>query len=253
MRIKLWMLVLSCLCLSVSFQSAEFWLKKPYTKWSQQECRDLLMKSPWSFVYTDTNIYEPATNASAGTGGRLPPGQQRASQEPQTGEREIYLHFHFTLLTAKPIRMAHGQLTLLKAPEAKDQVERMINVPAGKEIVVQLSYSSEPPGISQIHDIQGFFLRASLADFQGRTTMASSDKTVPVSTYVQPNDRSSYPLLIFPRLDENGQPYFNGKEKSILLRCECSIPIASKGTAVPSRMTVKVEPKKMFFENEFCL
>ncbi len=243
---------LACLCLAVSFHAAESWQKTHYTSWSQKECQELLTRSPWSFVFTDTSIYEPATNISSGTGG-LTQGQQRASQEPQTGEREVYLYFQFTLLTAKPIRMARGQMTLLKVPEAKAQVEQMINLPVGKEIVIQLSYTSQPPGISQIHDIHGFFLRASLAEFQGGTTLASSDKTVPISAYVQPNDKSPYPLLIFRRLDDNGQPYFTGKEKSILLRCECSIPIASKGTAVPFRMVVKMEPKKMFFENGFCL
>ena len=252
MKVRQFIPFLACLCLAVSFQAAEFWQKKHYTTWSQKECQELLTKSPWSLVFTDTTIYEPATNIPSGASGSTP-GQQRASLEPQTGEREIYLYFQFTLLTAKPIRMARGQMTLLKVPDAKAQVEKMVNAPVAKEIVVQLSYSSQPPAISQIHDIQAFFLRASQAEFKGGTTLASSDKTVPISGYVQPNDKTPYPLLIFARLDDSGQPYFTGKEKSLLLRCECSIPIASKGTSVPFRMVVKMEPKKMFFEDEFCL
>jgi hypothetical protein len=144
-------------------------------------------------------------------------------------------------------------MTLLKAPETKAQVEQLVTAPVGKEIVIQLSYTSEPPAISQIHDIQAFFLRASLADFQGGTTLSSSNRTVPLSAYVQPHEKNVFPLLVFPRSDENGQPFFNGNEKSMLLRCECNIPIASKGTAVPIRMVVKMEPKRMFFEDEFCL
>ena len=86
------------------------------------------------------------------------------------------------------------------------------------------------------------------------TALASSDnKTVPISAYVQPTERNPFPLLVFPRFDQSGQPYFTGKEKSITLRCECKIPLASKEIAEPFRMTVKMEPKKMIFDNEFCM
>jgi hypothetical protein len=244
----------ACCLMIESILGADFWQKKAYTQWSQEECKMLLMKSPWSFIYTETNIYEPATNISSGTSGPPTQGQSSASLEPQTGERETSIHFLFTLLSAKPIRMARGQLALLKAPETKGQVEQMINQPESKVIVVQLSYASEPPGISAMHDIHAFFLRASLADFQTNTHLMSSEgKIVPIAAYAQPNEKNPFALLIFPRFDSSGAPNFTGKEKSITMRCECKIPIAAKGRDVPFRMSAKMDPKKMVFDNQFCL
>ena len=253
MQTKAFGALLACFLAGQPLWGADFWQKKTYTQWSQEECRMLLMKSPWSFDYTETSIYDPATNISSGPGS-LTEGQRRASLEPQTGERETSLHFQFTLLSAKPIRMARGQLTLLKAPDAKAQVEQMVNQPEGKAIVVQLAYSSDPPGISAVHDIYAFLLRASLADFQANTHLMSSEgKIVPINAYVQPNEKNPFALLIFSRYDANGAPNFSGKEKNITLRCECKIPIVAKGAEVSFKMIIKMDPKKMVFDNQFCL
>ena len=58
---------------------------------------------------------------------------------------------------------------------------------------------------------------------------------------------------MFPRFDESGKPYFTGKEKSITLRSDLKIPIAQRGGRVNYSVFVKMDPKKMTFQNEFSM
>jgi len=242
------------LFLAGTLWAAAFWEKAEYTSWSQKECEQMLTKSPWAFQYTHTNFYRPATNISGGPGATTE-GESNASFEPQTGERESRITFHFVLVSARPIRMARAQLGLLQSPQPKDQAEQFINQPVGNEILVQVQYASRPPGISAIHDIQNYFRRATINNFQSNTFLTSSDRKEPVhaSRYEQPNERNPFVLFAFPRLDEAGKSLFTGKEKSITLRCELRIPIAQRGGSENYSIFGKMEPKKMMFQNEFSM
>lgn len=254
MRRTLAGVTIALISLSVVYWADDFWRKKDYNSWTPKECEELLSRSPWTFRYTETNFYSPATNISAGTE-TLTPGQQAASLEPQTGQRESRISFQFTLMSAKPIRMARGRLSLVQAPQMKEQVEQFINQPPGKEILFQLSYFSQPPGISALHDIHNYFRRATINDFQSSMTLTSSETKTPVHIirYEPPDERKAYAILAFPRYQADGQPFFTGKEKSITLRSELNIPIAQRGTLQRFSVFVKLEPKKMFFQNEFAL
>ncbi len=233
--------------------AADFWQQKDYTSWSQRDCEQMLTKSPWALQYAHTNFYSPATNIARST--EQTEGQSNASLEPQTGERESRIIFQFILLTAKPIRMARAQIGLLQSPDIKAQVEQFVNQPAGPEIFFQVQYASRPPGLSAIHDIQNYFRRATINDFQTNTFLTSSESKEPIhiSRYEQPNEKNSFGLFVFPRFDPNGKPYFTGKEKSITLRSDLKIPLVQRGGRESYSIFVKMEPKKMVFRNEFCM
>ena len=234
--------------------TAEFWEKKDFTSWTRKECEQLLKQSPWSFQFTHTNFYDPAKNIST-SNSTLTQGQQNASLEPQTGERESYILFQFVLVTAKPVRMARAQLALLQTPNIKAQLDQFINQPVGKEIVFEVQYASRPPGSSAIHDIQNYFRRATLNDFQGNTILTSSERKEPIhiSRYEPPTEKSPFGFFVFPRQDDAGVPLFTGKEKSISLRSDLKIPIAARGAKESYSIFIKMDARKMFFQNEFAL
>ena len=247
-----------CVVFSGVLWAADFWQQKEYTAWSQKDCEQMLTKSPWAYQYDHTNFYRPATNianSNAGGNATLTEGQTNASLEPQQGERETRIIFQFILATAKPIRMARAQIGMLQSPDMKAQAEQFVNQPVGKEILIQVQYTSRPPGISAIHDIQNFFRRATINDFQGNTFLTSSDSKQPIhiSRYEQPNEKTPFGLFVFPRFDESGKPYFTGKEKSITLRSDLKIPIAQRGGRENYSIFVKMDPKKMTFQNEFSM
>jgi len=234
--------------------AADFWQKADYTSWSQRDCEQMLTKSPWAFQYVHTNFYRPATNISAGPG-TVTEGEASARLEPQSGERESRIIFQLVLVSAKPIRMARARLLLFQSPNMTAQAEQFVNQIVGKEIPIQVQYASRPPGLSAIHDIQNYFRRATINDFQTDTFLTSSDSKEPIhiSRYEPPTEKSPFGFFVFPRFDPSGKPYFTGKEKSITLRSDLKIPLAQQGRAETYSIFVKMEPKKMVLQNEFCM
>ena len=144
---------------------------------------------------------------------------------------------------------------MLQSPAMKDQAEQFVNQPVGNEILIQVQYPARPPGISAIHDIQNFFRRATISDFQGNTFLTSSESKQPIhiSRYEQPNEKNAFGVFVFPRVDPSGKPYFTGKEKSITLRSDLKIPLAQRGGSENYSIFVKMEPKKMVFHPEFSM
>lgn len=181
--------------------AADFWEKTEYTSWSQKDREWKLTKSPWAFQYVHTNFCRLATNIPNSPG--APEGEASAGLEPQSGERESRITFQFTLVTAKPIRMARAQMGLLQSSMMKDQAEQFVNQPVGNEILLQVQYASRPPGLSAIHDIQNYFRRATINTFQGSTSLTSADSKQPVhiSRYEPPNEKNPFGFFAFPRFD----------------------------------------------------
>ncbi len=240
------------LMLAIPVFAAKFWESKEYTSWSEKECKDLLMKSPWAqsngfgaVPGTGSGYTYDAADSAAGA---------NASAPTSLGERESTNFFDFRVLTAKPIRMALAQLQLLQRPNdaaLKEQAAKMLGDQIGNEIVIQVSYRSVPPGSSAVHDIHSYFLRSTLADFRTSTSLAS-DKSgiVPISNYRAPSERQSNPEFVFPRLNEKGAPNFDGTEKSITLRSEFTPSFS--GRRQKYSIFIKFNTKDMKFKDQFA-
>ncbi len=197
--------------ISVSFLwAADFWVNKDYTSWTQKECENLLTKSPWVFTnaFFQSNDFGPI---SAG-------GNQVEPEKTVT--------FWFRPLSAKPIRMAFAQLQLLSKPgdtALADQMKQTIERPPDENnrIILQIDFSVKPAGGSTLRDIHSFLLNAHFPNFRDNTYLSSSKKgNIPLLEYRAPSPKQSNAVFIFPRVDEKGEPYFDGNEKWISLRTE---------------------------------
>lgn len=230
--------------LVVPLFGADFWEAKEHTSWSEKECRKLLTKSPWAF----SNSFRRPSNIGS----------------TLTGERETTEILEFRLLTAKPIRMAFAQLQLLQNPENEaltEQVEQYINTSAGPEIVVQISYRAIPAASGYLQDLHTFFGHATLASFFGNTVLQSDEGVaVPISGYLPWSQQRPNPAFVFPRFDEDGEPFFTGREKSIGLRSEFEIQVTvHQPGGLPQinprkyKIFIKMKPKEMFYQGEFAL
>jgi hypothetical protein len=132
----------------------------------------------------------------------------------------------------------------------REQAAKMGKEPAGKEIIIQVSYRTVPPGSSAIHDLHSYFLQTTWVAFRDSTSLASEKSgIVPVAKYLPPNDKQMNPLFVFPRLNAKGDPYFTGEEKSIALMSEFTPTI--NGTKQRYKIYVKLNPREMRFQNEF--
>lgn len=245
----------SAIVLSLVFSlfAAKFWEKKPdYTTWTEDECRDLLKDSPWSLAFTHVYNRNMAASMSPNPSDA---GDSRGAVggETMTGEREVVSFLQFRLLTAKPIKMAIGQLQLLQNPnneEAKKRVTEYVEAGKGDQIVFQISYSTRPAGSSILRDWDTFFRQASLPDFQNTTYLTGSPSgNIRLSGYRRPDANNPNPVFTFPRLNEKGEPYFTGAEKSVSLRSDFTLQM--RGYREKVNLYVKLDPKKMVFNNQF--
>jgi len=198
-RTSVWVLILGV----GPLLAADFWKQKDYTTWSEKECKRLLQKSPWAASESFR------TTANLGS--------------TQTGVRETTEILEFRFLTAKPIRMAFGQLQLLENPNnesLREQIRKYVESPPGDEILVQVSWRTIPAG-GFMQNLRSFFARATLSTFTNTTFLISEDgEHVPLIKYLPWNSERPNAIFVFPRLAEDEEPYFTGREKSVVFRSE---------------------------------
>lgn len=246
--------ILVLILAAVPLLAGDFWEGKDYTTWSEKECMKMLRKSPWASYET----YRTTANLGS----------------TETGVRETTEIIELRLLTAKPIRMALGRLQLLQKPNdeaLKEQVKRFVERPPGDEILVQVNCRTIPAGGFWSH-LHAFFARATLSTFVDTTNLISADgEHVAMIGYLPWTDERPNAVFVFPRLAEDGEPYFSGKEKSIVFRSEFDMDnpagpraavigggsLTTAETLVGARkeykIFVKMNPKKMVFQGEFEL
>ncbi len=244
------------LLISVPLFAAKFWEKKEFTSWTEQECMEMLKKSPWVFSVGFGNVgpavlARPTDNQEDAARRNTPPPTDPSLITSTTyGERESTQIFDFNLLTARPILAARLQLQVLRNPNLKEQAKRVVAAKRTDQIILQFTYRTEPPGSASVHDIHSYFLHATLADFRTNTYLAS-DKVdlLPVKHYLAPNDQRPSPAFVFPRFNERGEPYFTGQENSISFRSEFSPEV--RGQKQKYDIFIKMSPKDMWFQKEF--
>jgi hypothetical protein len=128
-----------------------------------------------------------------------------------------------------------------------------------------------------MQNLRAFFARATLATFIDETFLISPDgEHVPPTRYLPWNEERPNAILVFPRFTEDEEPYFTGKEKSIVFRSKfemdnpnlrngvrtdirrsTSSPLGHAEDVTNTRKEYKVHfkmnPKDMMFRGEFAL
>jgi hypothetical protein len=243
------MLVL-LLVFAMPLLAAKFWESKDFSKWTEQECLEILKKSPWAFTNGFGNVGPAVLDAST-TGQTTTPADPSRINTTTYGERESTQIFEFRILTARSIRAAIAQLQVLRDPTLKEQARRIVDAKTGDQIIIQFEYRTEPPGSSAIHEIHSYFLHATLSDFRTETYLAS-DKVdlLPVKDYLAPNDKRPKPAFVFPRFNEKGEPWFTGQEKKITFRSLFQPEV--RGQKQRYEIFVTMNPKDMWFQKEFA-
>lgn len=138
MRVRTTCVLLLGISFAVSFASAQgFWAKKPWQNWSADECKKMLMDSPWAQTWTNTQIVN------------TPIGQRSNA----TGRNEDPILYYFVQLrSALPVREAVGRSAQIenkydKATDAQkkvidDSVNAYLTRSYNDDIVVHMDYNS---------------------------------------------------------------------------------------------------------------
>lgn len=242
------MLPVWILLIAMPLFAAKFWETKDFARWSEKECLEMLSRSPWAYSNSFGNV-PPIGSQTAGIDKRF-----SGASEPMWGEVESTHVFEFRLLTARPIRMALARMQMLRKPgdpSLVNQVMNYVNAPPGREIVIQIGFQTVPTGssASAIHDVNRYFLGATLADFRTSTSLSSERSgIVPIAAYLPPGPDSSFPAFVFPRLDPSGEPHFTKATRMITFRSELT-PIVN-GQKMKYDIFIKMNPRQMVYREE---
>ena len=130
-------ILLLCLSVLIGVGSAQKKMK-PWTEWSEKDCKKILEDSPWSQTQTETDtsemFYSPTTQTGAGS--------SAARNERGALNQSTNVNFRIRFLSAKPVRQALARLIGAKQPELADSMKTFIERDFSEYIVVAVTFDS---------------------------------------------------------------------------------------------------------------
>ena len=265
-KTKSLLLMVALVILSASAaQGQEFWQKKPYQKWSEDEARKLLTNSPWAQDHTLSQtiiqaIGAPPVSRPLGTGGgdistnaRLPDPLAR-DDTGRARQSRPELKYQAQFRSAAPIRQAIVRLGQIRAkydtmtPEQKQAFDKNADAFLAKRfaetLVIYISYNSNV----QIDD------REMARHWQSQTAdtlknfvflILPGGVKIPLTGFVAAQGAGREFQFEFPRMLD-GRPIVRPKDKSLQL--EFIHPKIRDQKE--SRVLLSFKPEKMLVDGE---
>ncbi len=239
----------ACMCAGVLL-AAEWWEKKPYSQWNAKEVQRMLDNSPWGKVHAVT-IMNPTFTGT------------RDFRTTGTGdlEREKQNLFHLHFLTAKPIRMALARRQMLdsKGQADKTELDRFVAQSSDQYLILALTLSSIPRGLSSESGYLSALLKLSTPDLTANTFLATkTGKRVYLVRYDPPGRDGLGAKYYFPRFMEDGRPFVTVDDAEV--RFETYLTLVESGTASGTpgefenqrtdRIWMQFDLRKMVFEGK---
>lgn len=134
--------LLSLFLLTSVLYAADFWLNKPYDKWSVQECHTMLRNSPWGKTYNIEKTVMRQTNRNLG----------EIKADSDEGALNPSITYYVSFRSATPVRQAAARQARIDAKydkmddphkQALDaQLKKFLEVTFPDKIIVQVTYGS---------------------------------------------------------------------------------------------------------------
>ena len=217
------------------------WKEKPYTEWSEKECRKLLQDSPWAKHYTDVGVIIELAG----------PGQIDSIERVRESNPNMVYQVRF--LSALPIRQAMVRLQQINAdydkmsPEQRQafdqKAEAILNMPFRDTVVLLVDYGSN----ADLYDkeMARYWQRQSTETLKNLVFLRGHrGEEVPLLDYAaEPGAGRTFQLL-FPR-EQEGRPLLRPDSKWLRL----DFPALTLGGG-QVRAFVEFKVKRMLIEGE---
>jgi hypothetical protein len=234
--------ILSVLIGATLLWAGDPWKERPYTEWTEKECRKLLQNSPWAKHYTDVGVIIEL----------VAPGQIDSAERGR--ESNPRMEYRVRLLSALPIRQALVRLQQINAdydemsPEQRQafdhKAEAILNMPFDDTVVLLVDYGSN----TDVYDKE----MARYWQHQSTETLKNvvflrghAGEEVPLLSYAAEQGAARTFEVVFPRESE-GRPLLRPDSKT--LRLDFLHPnIRGQGEV---RAFVEFKVKRMLIEGE---
>ncbi|MGH9961434.1 MAG: hypothetical protein ACREBC_30615 [Pyrinomonadaceae bacterium] len=256
-RRALLMLVLALWSLAAT-QGGEFWQKKPYQKWSEQECRKLLSDSPWARSHTLSQTFIQPVQSPGPP--REDVGSARSSDPfarndaGRAHQARPMLQYQAQFRSALPIRQAIVRLSQINSkyddmkPEQKQAFDQNAEAFLSKRfpdtLVLYVSYSSNV----QVDDREmarhwGSQTTETLKNFV--FLILPGGNKIPLSGYAVSQGASREFQFVFPRTFE-GRPLVSAQDQALQLE----FPHPKIRDQKESRVLISFKAEKMLIDGE---
>ena len=201
-------LLLGFALLSTSIAQKE---KKPWTEWSKKEAENILNKSGWGQMQTDTDtdemFFQPTSDAV--THRRAPNAAERTREGATNQSTNVSYGIRF--FSARPVRQAFMRMIQLQQknvePEVLERMKNFAEVSATDSIIIAVTI--EGTDKRSLGDVMQIINSAVTGTLKNTTYLERSDgKRLFLQEYVPPGRDGFGARFIFPRSTEE-QPFLS--------------------------------------------
>jgi hypothetical protein len=207
--------------------AADFWEKKPYSKWSKKDVEKMFNDSPWGKTHNIAILpNESATgNISVTTPGDLNTTTARNQRTlgSRNLEREQINYFHIRFLSAKPMRMAVARTIMLNNKGKVNQASLDAFVEKGDpdNIMIVMQVSAKPASSPSLPEYRSALMNLRTPDLVNNASLATkSGKKVFLAHYEPPGRDGLGAKLFFPRNMPDGTPFATLEDEEIRFEME---------------------------------
>jgi len=199
--------------------AGEFWEKKPYAKWSENEARQMITKSPWCVVFEWKQPYyservekmASVSERDVRTGGAA----SSYTKKDEELKEEVGL-IRVMLFSARPVRQAYAALAAKGDAARLEKLKDFAESDFGDEITVAWVVEPKLKGKPPSSDLEAELLALTPADVAKDTFLVTdTGRKVAVKDYIPPTATGSGAKFIFPRNLPDGTPLLTGAEKTV--------------------------------------
>ncbi len=126
----------------------EFWERKPYTEWTEKECRRILEDSPWARQHLVSSIslrplkLEPPTGEAPVTG---PPGRESNPRIAYTGQVRSAMPVRQALVRLEQITAKYPAMSDEQRQAFDQRAQKFLDTSFAEAIVIYVEYKSNVP------------------------------------------------------------------------------------------------------------
>jgi hypothetical protein len=209
--------VLAILIVAVlTVRAEDFWVKKPWTQWSKDECNRIMEDSPWTKKWSKGEV-----NLTAAM-----PGVSGAASEGAGGEKTPEIHYFVQLRSSLPIREAvvrqqqiqqhYDKMTDAQKKEFDSSAQEFISRTYPDVIFVHVDYGSNIQTFERQMAVYFKSIRPESVPVDFYLINERGERESPAKFVSPPNGSYAFEML-FPRLKAS-EPFVHDGDKSLSIQ-----------------------------------
>jgi hypothetical protein len=236
-------LLLCALIATGTLMGNDWWIRKPYNRWSKDECQKMMDDSPWTAAKT-RQILGP-DDSTDGTGVGV--GINIAVGQPVT--------YRFRFLTAKPVRMAIARNLLIDRKNKVNQATLADFVQKIDEENIVIALEMEVG--YRIEQFRNTLIELRTSDLISNTYLKTDTGKMQYLRRYDPSEDGFAAKFVFARRFADGTPFITAQDRKLYFDTDLDArksvqvpPDFYGGPSGPNKLSIVFDLRKMIFDGK---